>query len=1220
MIALTKVDFLGDLVISELNKAITNELDAVIVLDSLSGNPITGFKTKEVVLSRSEDKLLTINKVEIDLSIISIIKNSPRISLLTLDGLKSDYESINKLIPKTKAPSMVSADIPIDKIEILSSEIKSPWGTLKSTKSSVIIKSLHWLNIDFKGSFEGKKLSMVGIVKKENGDWGFKGSSVGFENGKVSIDGAVYPNIDFKLNTNNLDLGSLFSLIPTFNTYGIKGFLTASASVKGSGLDMETQFQGRLKDAIIKTIPLSEVKVNGSYNKGLLNVELEEGHVFKSSLNGKIILDSREKIHNLELELSAKNLNFTDWSDKLTKGSKIKSVNLSGGISSMKANIKGPVNALVGKVEIAPSNIKYSNLNFNDFRGTATFNGTPYGTVDFSTIHNGKTTSLKGKISLSQNTNTNLILSIPALSLKELATAVPSLQAYDLAGTAKADVFIEGVTGDWLTKEGITGNWLTKVDLSIPSLFAKKEIEIKNIKVISVYSFKNQQLQIKNASAAYKDAQITASGTINDINTKNTLNLSGSFKNADSTKFYDLVPFFKDMNMKTIVFGTWTAKGTLQNPVISAKVLSNGAEFRNMKVDKFVSDISYSNNELVFSPINITGYGGTTTMTAAVSLARLRNDGTRTPVMWNLNGKLNKVNVAAINGILNSKEIFEGKVTAKFDVHSNERELAWNAKIEEGNATWKEFSAKSLKGTVSGTASNVKIDNLSAEFLHGNALVNGNVKLAPQGKPGKEAILDLKIKTNELNLYELIRKHLPGVRGVQGLLKGEIFVKGPATAPTYSGKATFAPLRYRDFYLPIVNLDFVADYNKFHVTKANAILKDGSIIGSGKIYKNDKVWQTILDIKGDRVDLKQFGAYLPENIRDRLGGHASFRMNGSGKLGAFAGKGNVTTNWMRIMGIKFTNVNAPFYVADGYAVMEDVKTVINGGTLAGGIALDLKNSVWGGNLTALDVNIDTTIKQFMPNLKGEVTGKADLKIRGEGEAGRLSTVNASGVILMKNGVVSGFDAVEAAKKYTSGKPLRFESIQTFFTFDAGDITILPGSQALAPEGDSVYQSIMLDGIVNRKKEVAMFVMGKVNIRALNAFLGTLQGVMSAGADLTAKNMDSSDLLKSFLGGVLSGYSKTGFSFITMNINGTVGALKYSNIKVDKNSGKSQSIKNIPRSDSDPEDRTIFDGNTKIKLKFEIPVGPGKNKTPNNIKDQVVEQTLENLLNNFDFGL
>jgi len=161
---------------------------------------------------------------------------------------------------------------------------------------------------------------------------------------------------------------------------------------------------------------------------------------------------------------------------------------------------------------------------------------------------------------------------------------------------------------------------------------------------------------------------------------------------------------------------------------------------------------------------------------------------------------------------------------------------------------------------------------------------------------------------------------------------------------------------------------------------------------------------------------------------------------------------------------------------------------------------------------------------------------------------------------------------------------------------------------------------MLDGIVNRKKEVAMFVMGKVNIRALNAFLGTLQGVMSAGADLTAKNMDSSDLLKSFLGGVLSGYSKTGFSFITMNINGTVGALKYSNIKVDKNSGKSQSIKNIPRSDSDPEDRTIFDGNTKIKLKFEIPVGPGKNKTPNNIKDQVVEQTLENLLNNFDFGL
>lgn len=1207
---LSQIDFLGDLVLSELNKALTKELDAVLLLDSLSGNPITGFKAKKIILERFEKKLITIDKANINLSFISLIRNSPRVSLLTLTGVKSDYDSLNELLPKTENSSTYDIDIPIDKIELLSTEINSPWGMLRITNSSIRLNNLKLIKIKFNGFLKEKKLSLNGIIKRENENWSFEKTSVNFENGSFYIDGTVYPSPNFNVNTNNLNLESLLSLIPEINSYGIKGFLTGSASVKGKGSDLTANMQGELKNAVIETIPLSDVKINGSYVKGLLDIELKEGHVFKSSLSGRILLDTRQKTHDLELTLSAKNLKFKDWTDKYAKDTKTAPIILSGGLSSIEANIKGPINALVGKVEIAPSNIQYGKLKFNDFYGVVLFDGTPYGTVDFSTIHNGKTTSLKGKYSFAKNTNIKMSLSIPALNIKDLTSFAPTLESYDLAGTATANVFIEGTTG----------KWLSKAEISIPLLSIKNKNEIKYIRTSSIYNLKSNQFELKSFSAVYNDAEIAGSGTLPVFDEGKEMKLSGTFKNANSAKFYDLVPFFKDMEIKTKLSGTWSTTGSIKNPIISAKVISNGGEFRELKIDKFESNVLFSDNKLVLTPMNIKGYGGSATATTTVNFATLDKHGGATSFSWDVNGNLDDVSIKAITDVLKSEDEIEGNVTATFNVKNGENGPVWKAIIKDGNPKWRDFSAKSLKGTVSGTAAVIKFDKLYAKFLSGNALINGNIKLAAEEASTNDAVLDLKITADNLNLYELLRKHIPAVRGVQGLLEGAIYVSGSPSAPVFSGKATLKPLRFRDFYLPIVNLDFTADYSKIHVIKANVLLKDGSIFGSGKIYKSKDDWETILDIKGDHVDLKQLAAYMPDQIRDRLGGLVSFEIHGDGKLGNFAGKGTITSNKMRVMGINFTDVNAPFYISDGYAVMEDVKTEMNGGTLSGGIALDINQNIWGGNLKALNINIDTTIKQFIPDLEGKVTGKADLKIRGEGGAGRLSTLKGGGVLLMKNGEISEFKAVEAAKKYTSGKPLRFKSIQALFTFDGGYVTILPGSQALAPDGDPVYRYVMLDGSVNRKQEVAMFAMARVNIRALNALLGTLQGVLSAGADLTSNNLDKNELLKNFLGGVLSGYSKTGFSFVTMNINGKVGALEYSNIKVDKDSSKLKSIKNIPRSDSDPAEETVFDGNTKIKLRFEIPVGPGKTDTTENMKDQVVEQTLENLLNNLNFGL
>lgn len=344
-------------------------------------------------------------------------------------------------------------------------------------------------------------------------------------------------------------------------------------------------------------------------------------------------------------------------------------------------------------------------------------------------------------------------------------------------------------------------------------------------------------------------------------------------------------------------------------------------------------------------------------------------------------------------------------------------------------------------------------------------------------------------------------------------------------------------------------------------------------------------------------------------------------MKGDGKLSELTGTGVFSAPKMRLMGIRFENIKAPFFVSQNYIMIEDLNASTNGGTLTGGVGFDLKNSEWGGNLTVLSTDVQMLVKQAAPKLKGSISGLGDLKIRGGGEFGRESTVRAGGALYLHKGEVTSFDVLETAKKFTGGKPLRYDSVQATFTYDGGDLNILPGSQATAPKNDPLYRYVMLDGYISRKEDISLFAMGKVNIRALNSLIGAFQGLVSAGLDYTSGQLDKGEVLQSVLGGVLSGFAKNEFRFVTMNIGGTVTAPDFYNVKVQRAVRQNSAKDSIPTSNSDPDEKSLTqDGNTTFRFKFEIPVGPGDGGLGGDAKGQVFEQTLENLLKNVDFGL
>ena len=1200
---LTQVDFLGEMVLSRLNTAVQKELNVTLKTDSLSGNPFVGFRTGTVHLVRGGKQLLTAEEIGINLSLMSLLKNSPRLSLMEINGLKSDYDSLNSLLPK-KAKASKTTDIPIDKIELSKWDVNSKWGHAQIIKGTVKLNGSEWFKVNVSGTLKKKVFSAAGIIKKEKGSWIFDDFSASLEKGTANISGAVYPSLDLKFSTKNLDLYQTAELIPNISTYGVSGHLSASGTLKGQGGEMSAIGHGTLSEAVIQGIPLSGIDAKWAYDKGLIDVELGEGKVFRSLLKGKFVLDTREEVHTLTLKLSAKDLRFSDWTDKFGEDVRKRSLFLSGRITSLEADINGPLNALVGTVEIAPSDISYNNMKFIGLAGKATFDGSPSGTVDFSAMHNGQKVALAGKCSFAENTMTDLKLTANEMSLHELGSSVPMLKKYKLNGIFKTSASLRG----------LTGAWKVQAELSSPQVFIDKIGNVKNIKAKAEYSIKEGTLAVPSAAAVWNGADLTASGRAAVNGSDTLLAFSGKAANLKTTHLYNLVPFFKTMTVEANVFGSWTLKGTAADPLLEANVRTAGGRFMDMRIDKFASDITYKTGKLTLAPMNISAYDGRAYLKCDVNLPSASAD-----AAWALSGKLQGVDLTALNGLLRKREDMDGKCNIDLTAGDKGSGIAWKAAVTDSDLRWTTFKANDVSGTVSGTTKEIRLEGLKVNFLRGENIVNGTITLAEKGKPANEAALNLSVSSKNINIYEALRKYLPSVRGIQGLIKSEVSVSGTSVNPSFTGKGTLTPLRYRGFLLPVVDVDFNGNMSEIRIARAEAKLSGGKIFGSAKMLKKEGRWHSSMDAKGIAVDIRQFGAYLPEKFRAGLGGLVKFNLRASGSTGDFEGKGTFSSSKMKFMGITLKNVNAPFFISDGYAFMEDVKAEMNGGTLKGGAAIDMNKSFWGGNITALSIDISPTIKQAFPTLKGDITGTGDLKIRGEGETGRLSTIKGSGVVFMNNGEISQFEAVETAKKFTSGKPLRFKAIKATFTYDGGYLTILPGSQATAPDGDPVYRYVMLDGMVTPKRDLSMFAMGKVNIRALNALLGAMQGVLNTGATIVDGAVDTSAILRGVLGGVLSGFTKSDFSFITMNIGGTIDSPTFSNIKVDKAGRKSTGSNVIPKSAGDPKDNEL-DGNTTIKLKFEIPVGPGSSKTPDNVKGQVLEQTLENILKNIDFGI
>lgn len=1211
-IAYYKMDALSGFVRAQISMYAKQYLDADLTIGALRWHPVFGLSVRDVEVSRGGERLLFVRRVSATVSVPSLAGGSPRLARLAVDGADTSMDDIMALVPKSEKKDDAPLNIPIELIFIKNSKIDTPYGVVEFARGALRIADSSHFDAEAELSVNGVPVTLDGEVEHaSDGSWRSGGLAVGLAGGRAEVSGAFLPSADVKFSLSDIDLSSVAKLAPQVASYGVSGLLSGNGSASFGGGRIVSEGTGTLNGAVVRGLPLDGVELRWSMSPELIKAELNQGKVFESELAGSVELDLTQPGKYLKLSASAKNLKFDDWKSSLAGGATEAAASVSGGVSSLSADLEGPLNALRGSIELGPSEVAYKQIKLKELRGSAVFDGRPAGVLDMTASCEGRVMSLKGTLSLGDKIPTDLVFASEGIVLDKVLKSFPQTAKFKTEGSV-------AVSG---TCKGLFGKWVVGLRASTPSVSLDKFGAVSDISLISSYAVESGVFTVERASARWNGVTATASGTFSQKAADGgALDFKGTFKNADVSRFYSYAAILKELNVAGVAHGEWSVKGSPASPAVSAKVATGKARFRTLDIAKLEAGIAYSGNSLKLSPVTAYAGGGSGTVACDVALPHKDAKGAAVPASWSMSGKFSKVDFSIINGLLGANEDISGEVSGKVTAEDTGGGLNWSFDFSGKKLAWREFRVDELSGVLTGSPKEILIKSTSGVFLKGETSGTGRIAMPEPGQSFSDCALEIRAGIKKLNIYELVRRHLPSVRSVQGLVDGDVVVSGTVGDPKFAVTARVAPFRYRGFMLPIIDVKCGGSMKEVEITEAKAVLRDGDFGAHGRFWLENGEWYGDFGIKGDDIDVRQFGAYFPDSFRSRLGGTANFSMEGSGRLAEISGTGSITSPYLKLLGVEFKNVSAPFFVSKHYLIVEDLKAETNGGTLSGGAGFDFENSAWGGNLTVMGTDLKALMGQLAPNMKGSISGTADLKIRGGGEMGRLSTLKGGGALSLKNGEISGFSFVEKAKKFTGGKPIRYQTVQATFTYMDGIFTLLPGSQAVAPAGDMLYRNVMVDGSVNSDKELSFFALGKVNIRALNSVLGAFQGIISAGSDLASGTLNKEEALQSVLGGVISGFAKNEFKFISMGIGGTVSEPEIKHLRVSQAMNMRSSKSLIPSSGGDPEENETKDGNTTVRFKFEIPMGPGADAGGGLSKGDFVGQTLENLINNIDFGL
>ena len=1194
--------FYADLVAGKVRDAIEKTGTLTMSWDALKGNPLTGVYVLNAKISSGDMELASVEEIEMKIALTTAASPEARLSRLTLSGLVTDIDNFSGLSFQQNENSGPS---PVENLRLMNSTIYTPWGILNLDRGSIELSDPIY-RLDIRGNFADTQFSAEGLAnipKVDNSDsktLDINDFRVNFGNMSITASGHVMPALEMNGAINDLDIRKLTEFLPFLDKYDMEGFYDASFYATNANPEdiSELEISGNLTghSGKIFGILLDEASAKFHYSNNFFKIR----EISVKALNGKLSSGVDLKLASGRIPVVAARIQAESIDTigliPLLPWTK----NFAGTIDAASCDLSGSVNSISANARLTSSFLNVASFSCSDIDANVVMDKDGGIKTDFLGNIQGARARGTGTISTAEGVTISADIEIPNISAASLRSNFPQLTDFKVEGDAAVKLGIRGPASALSYA----------ISISSPVLNLLGEYSISNTSAELIYA--DGTLNVKSLQAKWQDMPFTAEGSVSipqgGIPAK--LAFNGGFSNLNIAKLSDMANAIKEFNLGGVASGSWSISGDTAKPVSSFDIyFPKFFIYGKHLLSDFRAALDYTSPSVNIKSSEFKLNNSSVTASGAVTLPRNEK-----PMEYNVKGSFKNLDPAILVSMGVISQDISGNLTGDARVWKtvNDTEPSFRLFLKNSNLNYNDESHLSqLDGAITYSGGGLQFERLRAQLNNGSISLDGTVDNIKNWRAPKSVPLNLKTTVTSADIGRIARIFDPSSKGFQGFAEGSAVIKGNLASPAYTAEGTFRGVRAFGLFLPVINFsDLKGDKDHIDLTKIRAIVGRGHIDASGSVNMA-KNWETRIKATGTSVDIRSLTAQLEDDVRREITGTLDFNFEGNGPISNFRGNGRGRVPSLSVFGVKMSDVNADVSIADGLITVEDSSAKLYGGDFSAQMTKDLSRTNWGGYIKVTSADMGPLFSDLAPGSEGAITGKTNFTMQLSGDSKRTSMQDGSGKLEILDGEVSDFEGARAMSNMIGGKPLRFRSALFTFTLDGRTIYIIPGSRISAPQEDPVYKYITLDGSVTTQQEVDLSFMGNVNIGALNALIVGFQGLLAATVEGGGVG-DTGSLLKNFLGNTVTGFSKNEFRDVSFHIAGKPGDIQFSNVTVNS----PVKIDTLPAALKDPDGYKEDRG---VKIKVEIPVGPGSEGNPHDgVKDQLSGQILDQLIKGLIF--
>lgn len=1151
-----------------------NALGADLYIGSMSGNPIVGYRARDIVLTQEGLPVLSASELTFRQDIPSILQRRIFIRRLDIRGGDVDLDRLAEILPEFQKQGD-RLDIPLDTVMMQDCIIRTRSGQLDLHRANFKI-SEYAVDATFKAAVNSVEAKGKGRYRIAGGLAQLENLDIETGHGRIEVFGTVRPNLALLVRVMGVELMTLKNFWPTLGDRFF-GPLVTEFRVEGKWPNLKYSGNLSLSSGRVAGIDFENLKSAWTFDGKILDFSDLSGEAFGHPVTGSASTDYSARPSKWTLDVSGRDMEVSRWKAVLPWIGFLR-----GKASAVSVDLEGPLGALTGTVEVEADAMTVASQDLTSSRAVFSMEEGRMGKLELSGKWLDSRIEGRGSVTIKPSVALDLRLSVKGMGFDRLAGRYKGLGALKAKGNLDGEVRLTGPAAS-LRYEGL---------LRSSSLTAMEE---RFGDLVIPFSSDGRNASVNGGRASWQGGQVSVSGRIEGLfEAQPRLDLDGKAAGIEAANLSRRFEPLRKMELAGRMTGSFRVLGEAKTPSLEASV----SGFKARPVDILPAQDISTSFRLLKDNLEIRSFSGKAGKAALAMAGKI--SGLSGKPEADLKGTFSVADLSPLSMGLVPVPLV-GEADGAFSLSGLLASPTWRIEGSARKLSAGKIGMEDLRLVMGGQGADIRLEKLTGQVLGG--ILEGSGKIARRKTPGPME-LDISARLDKVDLKEIANQFSLAFP-LRGKASAQASIRGTAPRPNVEVSATVPELAVSGLLFKDVRImgEGASTGETLHIRNASALVGNSPVTGKGTLVRGKEGWELAFSMDGTRLELQDLVPRFISGAREIVRGAVDARVSGRINADGFQGSGQVKAPVLDLWGFRLTDVETPFVTTDDFVTVENGKAKAYGGNVSVVGSVEMGKARWGARMSVRNADLAPALKDALKT-EGTISGKADLDFRIANEYGKAFLMDGNGSLKVREGAVEGFSALKSLVPLTGSPSIRYSSVNANFNIDGKSVFLLPGTRANAVPGDRFYRYLSVDGSIGEGGNLDLKSYGEINVRGLNLLLGGLEGLLSSDGSW------STATLQQFLGGVLGGATRRDFQEVSFNLKGPWRKPTIGDLKVIKHPKESP----IPTSPSDPEEKDQLDN---IRITITIPTGEGGTKTSEDagsqIKDQLLEQVIRQIL-------